>query len=235
VRVELLQLTVKMVFTPVSGSGRWSCCCCRLFGWLHCGEESSCWAGRLREGRGSRGTKPCLSFFVRAWGRRLVCFAESERVMFFITGEVSRERGEMEGNREDWKWQGEGRMAGPSLGEEAPDSKPQGRGSLQFFWMEAVSCLLEEKGLLLGLQWGREWDFWQGKMAGYGRWQWGGCVQRRKENGDEGGGGRRLPVYEFRLGFLFPPLVFFSVSPPKIFLSPCKFLPPYFFTVAWLL
>jgi hypothetical protein len=47
-----------------------------------------------------QGAKPCLSFFVRAWGRRLVCFAESERVMFFIAGEVSRERGEMEGNRE---------------------------------------------------------------------------------------------------------------------------------------
>ena len=25
------------------------CCCCHLFGWLRCGEESSCWVGRLRE------------------------------------------------------------------------------------------------------------------------------------------------------------------------------------------
>lgn len=41
-------------------------------------------------------------------------------------------------------------MAGPSLGEEAPDSKPQGRGLPSIFWMETVGCLLEEKGLLLG-------------------------------------------------------------------------------------
>jgi hypothetical protein len=167
-------------------AGLWALlgCCCR---WPRCGDGSNCWAGRLREGRGSRGTKPCLSFFVRAWGRRLVCFAESERVMFFITGEVSRERGEMEGNREDWKWQGEGRMAGPSLGEEAPDSKPQGRGLPSIFLDGGGQLSLGGEGAAAGFavrkrvrflagENGRLWEMTVGRLCAEkkGKWWWRG-------------------------------------------------------------
>jgi hypothetical protein len=57
---------------------------------------------RAAERRKRKQGDEAVSFlFCKSLGSPAVCFAESERVMFFITGEVSRERGEMEGNRED--------------------------------------------------------------------------------------------------------------------------------------